>query len=92
MRVRQAGARAWALVGLGTAIVLALLNYSRLTGTHSVAVNGLTVLIPLTALVGAGRALWLRAHRPGAYRALHTVPDTETDGGEPSAPTASEPT
>ncbi|MEW1657960.1 hypothetical protein [Streptomyces sp. NPDC093707] len=66
MRVRQAGTRGWALVGLGTAIVLALLNYSRLTGTHSVAVNGLTVLIPLTALVGAGRALWLRAHRPGA--------------------------
>lgn len=68
---RTAVAPGVALLGLGAAIVLVLDNYPQLTGTRSLAVNGLTVLLPLVALAGAARALWLRAYRPAVYRALH---------------------
>jgi amino acid transporter len=82
-----------ALTGLGTAIVLVLWNYHNLTGTDSVVVNGLTVLIPLAALAGAARTLWLRARRPDAYQALGqgvttASPAMSAHDPEPPSPTA----
>ncbi|MFF3416031.1 hypothetical protein ACFYW9_15250 [Streptomyces sp. NPDC002698] len=46
-------------------------NYPYLTGTHSVIVNSLTVLI---AVAGADRALWLRSRQPQTYHALDNEP------------------
>jgi len=62
-----------ALAGLGIAIVLVLRYYAYITGTSSVFVDDLPVLIPVAAAAGVGRALWLRARQPEAYHALgHT--------------------
>ncbi|MCM2387598.1 APC family permease [Streptomyces albipurpureus] len=62
------------LAGLGTAIVLVLQNYPYLTGTDSVVINSLTILLPVAAAGGAVRALWLRARRPEVYHALDLDP------------------
>jgi amino acid transporter len=79
---RRAAGRHWwrtilapvlALAGLGIAIVLVLRYYAYITGTSSVFVDDLPVLIPVAAAAGVGRALWLRARQPEAYHALgHT--------------------
>jgi len=67
-----------AAVGLGVATVLVLGHYSVLTGTDSIAVNGLPWLIPVVLVAGAGRAARLRTHRPAADEALLPVPDAPT--------------
>ncbi|MFG2525849.1 hypothetical protein [Streptomyces sp. NPDC048527] len=59
-----------AALGLGIAVVLVLFNYRYLTGTRSVLVNGLTLLIPVALAGGAGRFLWLRSRDSEAVRAV----------------------
>lgn len=57
-------------LGLGTAFVLASTHYAALTGTNSVLVNAVPLLIAVTAVAGVVAALRLRARRPLAYTQL----------------------
>ncbi|MEF2978642.1 APC family permease [Subtercola sp. YIM 133946] len=60
-----------ALVGLIAILVLAITNFSALTGTPEPALNTVLILAPVAAfLVGAGVVLWVRRRRPATYRSL----------------------
>jgi hypothetical protein len=54
-------------LAIAVATVLAVANYSALTGVDSPVINSLPWLLVPCALVGIVRAQWLRVHRPGAY-------------------------
>ncbi|WP_416985982.1 amino acid permease [Streptomyces sp. T028] len=55
------------VLGLGTAFVLASVNYATLTGTDNPLINVVPVLIVVTAVAGVLAALRLRSRRPLAY-------------------------
>ncbi|HEY4281353.1 MAG TPA: APC family permease [Conexibacter sp.] len=79
------GERGWAVTvapalaaaGIAAATVLALVNYPSLTGSTSAVINKLPWLHLITIAAGIGVALWMRAKRPDAYRAMGT---TRVDG------------
>jgi amino acid transporter len=75
-------------LGLATAAVLVIVNYSALTGSPSDVVNNLWWLYILAVALGLLLTAWLRRARPGAYRALaHSEPwfadDAPTDTTRP---------
>jgi hypothetical protein len=56
-----------ALIGFGTITYFALSNFSAITGTNSVIINGLPLLHLLTIVVAVGVALYARKNRRDAY-------------------------
>lgn len=71
-------------LGLGTAFVLASTNYATLTGTDSVLVNAVPILIVVTAGAGVVCALRLRSRRPLAY--AHLADTANRHRPDPRAP------
>jgi amino acid transporter len=59
-----------ATLGLGTATVLALVNYDAITGTSSHVINSLPWIHVLTTVVGVSVALTARARRRQTYDAM----------------------
>jgi hypothetical protein len=59
--------------GLLTAAWLLTDHYATLTGTHSLWVNDLPVILVLVSVAGVGYALWLRRSHPDIYRGLAEV-------------------
>ena len=57
-------------IAIAVATVLAVINYSALTGVESRVINSLPWLLVLSALIGIIEAQWLRIHRPGAYELI----------------------
>jgi amino acid transporter len=75
-------------LGLATAAVLVIVNYSALTGSPSDVVNNLWWLYVLAVALGVLLTGWLRRARPDTYRALaHSEPwfadDAPTDSTRP---------
>ena len=56
--------------GLTAGLVLAGVNYATLTGTNSVAVNLIPILLVVVALAGIGVALVIRRRKPALYRSF----------------------
>ncbi|MET0866277.1 MAG: APC family permease, partial [Nakamurella sp.] len=57
-------------VGLGGGFLLAVTNYSTLTGSNNVLVNAVPALLVLAAVVGALAAVRLRRSQPAVYAAI----------------------
>jgi len=55
---------------IGSATVLAFLNYHLLTGVDSVVINRLPYLLVALAIVGGVQALWLRRNDPVRYQRI----------------------
>lgn len=55
------------LIGLVTAGVLALLNFTLVTGTDSIIINGAPIIIVVAIVGGLGYAMWLKRNRPAVY-------------------------
>ena len=74
--------------GLSAATVLALMNYSTLTGTSNRAINALPWLLAASVIGGVGYALWLRRNRPLIYAGIAAAPAGGTpelgDGAAPA--------
>jgi hypothetical protein len=74
--------------GLSAATVLALMNYSTLTGTSNRAINALPWLLAASVIGGVGYALWLRRNRPLIYAGIAAPPASDTpepdDGAAPA--------
>lgn len=62
------------LIGLLVLAVTAISNFGLLIGTESVGVaTAVAAILPVVALAGVGRALWLRRHSPDAYARIGSV-------------------
>jgi amino acid transporter len=59
-----------ALIGLGAALVLLLVNFPLVTGTDSALVNQLPWLMVLAVCVGVGYGWWLKTRQPERYASL----------------------
>ncbi|AHH20007.1 putative amino acid permease [Nocardia nova SH22a] len=69
------------LLGLITAEVLVVKNFSLLTGTHSAVINNLPWLYVIGIVAGLAYAWWLRSNRPGVYTALASDDHVRSDAG-----------
>ncbi|WP_020501718.1 APC family permease [Sciscionella marina] len=75
------GCTALGAVGLAAVTVLAVANYSVLSGSGSTVINALPLTLPVIAAGGIGYALVLRRRRPRTYAAIAaTEPVEKTDG------------
>jgi amino acid transporter len=62
------------LIGLLVLAVTAISNFGLLIRTESVGVaTAVAAILPVVALAGVGRALWLRRHSPDAYARIGSV-------------------
>jgi len=72
------GQRGWAntvapaigILLLGSATVLALVNYDAITGSRSTLINSLPVLHLVVIIVAVGVAVHAKKHRPAAYQSM----------------------
>ena len=57
-------------MAIAVATVLAVANYSALTGVDSRVINSLPWLLVLSALIGIVQGQWLRVNRPATYERI----------------------
>jgi amino acid transporter len=82
---RTVVAPAVSLVGLVTAVVLLVRNFSVLTGTANPVVTALPWLLPAAAAAGLCYAWWMRSARPQRYAALADVQLRDVPQPDPRA-------
>lgn len=63
-------APAIAAAALSAVVILAVANYSILTGSGSPVINSIPWVIPVVVVTGLGYGLWLRARRPEIYAGI----------------------
>ena len=59
-----------AAVALAVVVILAVTNYSMLTGSDSPVINSIPWILPVVVVAGLGYGLWLRSRRPEVYAGI----------------------